>query len=691
MLTNCLFLLLLSAPCVYASARYEKRFEQIFPLSLMGSVMILFLFGLCGILKFGMTVLYVLAALFYCMGVVWIIKGRNVRKFMKKLFTPGAVFFLVSCVLLSVWNYGKLASSWDEFSHWVDVVKASTYVDDFGTNPAAHSTFQSYPPSMMLFQYSLQKLNMLLNPGVDFSEWHAYFAFQVFILSLMLPFFENTSFRQPGKLLMNAAIVFLAPLLFYGNLYSTVYIDPFVGVLFGSGMAMVVLRQKNDWLYRSHICLICATLTLAENAGFVFSSVLAVAFCVDQLMDVKQVRGAKRLPKANHNAAAKAHKDAAQDAHNDVAPDAHKDAAPSAHNDVAPAANKGNDVKAHQEKPVKEIVRYMTVFLAMAAVWLPKMLWSNEIKSAGAQIAFNGKIDWAILLDVILGRDTTYRSELIPLYQDALYSKTIPLGNIMVEINYMGLALVFLCILYLIWCLFKAKQPEQSKRHGVLLGLSGVMLVGYMVGLCVIYMFKFSEYEATRLASMERYLNIVFLGTWLIILLLSANWICLWSTRPESKLILLLVLLLASPTELFGDFVRGDYVRASIEAREPYEQLRQTIEEHCDGNDRIYFISQETTGFDYWVSRYNARPNSFNSNFTWSIGTTFYVGDVWTKKTTPQEWHALLMSQYDYVALYKVNDYFLANYGHLFADPENIETNALYFLNKSTGLLVKCE
>ena len=72
------------------------------------------------------------------------------------LFIIGLIIFLLVFFAFSVFNAGKLASTWDEFSHWIDIVKAMTTVDDFGTNPQSLSTFKSYPPAMSIFQYVLQ-------------------------------------------------------------------------------------------------------------------------------------------------------------------------------------------------------------------------------------------------------------------------------------------------------------------------------------------------------------------------------------------------------------------------------------------------------------------------------------------------------------------------------------------------------
>lgn len=627
MKTNLIFIALIGAGSVYAAAAHKKRFEETIPVCAMGAVLVLFLFGLLGVLQIGMIVLYILAALLYLLTAATVIKEKNLRQTLRNLLTPGAVFFMLVFALLTVLNVEKVASNWDEFSHWMDIVKAVAYVDDFGTNPAANSTYQSYPPAMMLFQYALQKVYMLIRPQGGFSEWRTYFAYQIFFVAILMPFLRNIDFRQILKLVIYAVIILVAPLLFYSNLFNAIYIDPFIGILFGAGMAMIILCPRKDGWYLAYICMLCAVMTLSKDVGFAFSLFLALAFGADCLLGAG-ARGRVRLL-------------------------------------MAPAA--------------------------LLGAYLPKLLWSLELKTSGARLTFNGKIDWRILLDVILGKDTSYRQSLVRTYRDALYSKNIALGNISVQINYVGLLLLFLALLYILWRVLSSHQPENRGSSAAVLGLSAGILVCYLVGLCVIYMFKFSQYEAVRLASMERYLNIAFLGVWMLILLLWADYVCRIKCSGTGMCILLAVLILVSPTKLFGDFVRGDNIISSKSIRAPYEPLKNSIHQICDGDDRIYFVSQETTGFDFWVSRFNARPNSFNPGMTWSIGESFYDGDVWTLEMTPEQWKTTLLEQYDYVALYKINDYFREHFGVLFVQPEDITENALYRVNHQTGLLEKCE
>lgn len=620
-----LFILLIISGSVYAAVKCELRFEETMPVFSMGLVMVLFSFGLFGILQVGMLAISILAFCLYMLTISELCNRQKLRTVSQFLITPGSVFFVLICIMLSVCNDGKVASQWDEFSHWVDIVKAVTAIDDFGTNPAANSVFQSYPPAMILFQYSIQKMNQWVHPGIGFSEWRVFYGYQLFSVIVMLPFFRNVQWNQMLRWLFLAIIVLLAPLLFF-NMYNTAYIDLFVGLLFGAGMAMVLLWPSDDVLGTATVCLICAVLTLSKDVGILFALTISLAYCTGAFFCGSKTKNGTFgfLP-------------------------------------VTP----------------------------WVATFLPKFLWEWEIRRSGCVKIFGNRISWSVLLEVILGRDTSYRAGLVHSYWNALCDKTVSLKNLPVSLNYISLLIIFAILLGCLYFFYKRNHYEQIGKLGAVLGCSAFALVAYVVGLCIIYMFKFSEYEATRFASMERYLNIPFLGIWLFILLSAEHLASSMRRTREIELCLILVIILCVPVQNFIMFTQRDYVRESQWVRAPYETLRQQIQIHCDGNDTIYFISQENKGFDFWVSRFNARPNHIEG--AWSIGEPFYDGDVWTENISQTAWRSMLLKDYDYVALYKINAYFLEQYGGLFEKPEEITVNTLYRINRESGMLQKCE
>ncbi|MGN0168566.1 MAG: hypothetical protein ACI4AB_11015 [Acetatifactor sp.] len=155
-----------------------------------------------------------------------------------------------------------------------------TTLDDFGTNPEAHSIFQSYPPAMTLFQYFLQKLSGWTGK-TDYTEWKLYLAYHVFVFSFLVPFAKDINCKKVFVGIIFGVTVFLCPLWFFCGIYTTIYIDPFLGILSGTGLAAIFLEEKKDAFYSVKIFLTCIMLVLSKDAGMMFAAVLAVAYVLD--------------------------------------------------------------------------------------------------------------------------------------------------------------------------------------------------------------------------------------------------------------------------------------------------------------------------------------------------------------------------------------------------------------------------
>lgn len=634
MLTYIAFFLAISSGSIFCSARFGRKFEEILPITCMGIVLILFVFGVMGILKAGVLAVVLLVVMLYCMSAATLVKKKDWRIFLSAVVTPGAVIFLCAYIAFALLNHGRLAYAWDEFSHWADIVKVMTLLDDFGTNPASHSIYQAYPPGMALFQYFLQKIFLFFNPGALFREALIYMPYQIFFASLLFPFFKGVSFKRPLRILLICAGIFIVPLVFFDTIYATVYIDPFLGFLAGAGFAAVFLDEDRDWVYSLYIWLLCATLILAKDSGMLFALLLAAAYCIS-IFD-----GAKRS---------------------------------------------GESTSRRQQ--------FLLAGVSLLFVLLPKLLWSLELKTSNALIMFTGKVDLVRLLKVLIGRDNTYLSTVFRNWGSALVHRRISLGYTGGEVSYYILFLATALFAFLLYKLFAAKKPQFRRTRGWVVLIMIAEIVIFLFGLCVMYMFKFSEYEATQLASFARYTNTVFLAAWITVGFIALHAIDLAPSRDRKQAleaVLLCVVLAVAPMGNIYSFVRGNTVRESVATRAPYAELSDKIMDVCDGKSTVYFISQENSGFDYWVTRFSVRPNSITALY-WSIGDgSFYEGDLWTLTITEEQWQQELVEKYDYVALYRLNDYFYEHYSTLFEDPTQIAENAVYRVDKDTGLLVFC-
>lgn len=634
MITQIVLLGVLISGSVLGSAVCRKRFEDLLPITCSSIVLLLFLCGILGGLKQGVYLVLGISCILWGSSIVFLFKEKNWREFAGNFLTPAFCIFVAAYIVLTYTNYGMMAASWDEFSHWADIVKAMVSIDDFGTNPLAQSIFQSYPPGMSLFQYFFQKVYLILNKGEIFSEWRLYFSYQIFFLSFLMPFlrkltFKNLSVQSVFKMAVAAVLCCLGPMLIFEDIYIIILIDAFLGLIAGTGMAMIFIREDKDWTYDVYILLNIAMLILAKDAGMLFAVFIFATYVLDNIFFRKEVKS-KQLMKA---------------------------------------------------------VFGLLVLLA------PKMLWSYNIKSNNAYVAFSNKVDVVELFKVIFGIDkTSYRVDVVKNFFDGLVTRCFEITVLDIKVPYIVMFIILTAACYVMFRKYKAWNSEYVNSRRMVLILFIVETVVYVLGLCVTYMFKFSEYEAVGIASFERYMHIMLQGLVIFLMLVVVNYIISNLSYKFFSIGVLCLTLVLLPWGMIKDVGMRVTVTNTVNTRVRYMPIIEQVERIAKESGtrlRINVISQESAGYDALILRYSLRPNMIVGSE--SIGEPFYDGDIWTVEKTAEEWQEELVKNADYVALYHLNDYFMEEFSGVFENPKDIHENGIYWVNKDTGLLELCE
>lgn len=189
----------------------------------------------------------------------------------------------------------------------------------------------------------------------------------------------------------------------------------------------------------------------------------------------------------------------------------------------------------------------------------------------------------------------------------------------------------------------------------------------YLVFLLFSYLVFFSDYEGVRLASFERYISSYMLA-WIIITLallfrtieLHGKWIAIALSS------LLLYLLLYSSPYYFKQDYRG--IKTDIKFLPTRNQLQSRLNElkpYLKQSDRVYFIHQNSTGFEMYMFYYLASPIVM-ANSCWSIGPKYYPGDVWTCNQNLSE----LSKNYNYLVINQADEQFWTANAPLFEKPQ---------------------
>ena len=151
-----LLLLLLLAGWFFHCA-LRLRMARSLPMTMCGIVALLYLFALAGQLRAGVAAVSLLLLLMGGYAFVQTLRRRAWKETAALLLCPECVLFLLAFFAILYVDYGRVADSWDDFSHWADTVKLM-FAHDALPTAAMGAQFPSYPPAMALLQYFVQRL-----------------------------------------------------------------------------------------------------------------------------------------------------------------------------------------------------------------------------------------------------------------------------------------------------------------------------------------------------------------------------------------------------------------------------------------------------------------------------------------------------------------------------------------------------
>ncbi|MBQ3210215.1 MAG: hypothetical protein IJB09_01800 [Oscillospiraceae bacterium] len=619
--------LLISSGSIAGAVFWNKSYGEMLPFTCCSLALVLFVFGLLGILKAGIYFLLFSALAVYLLCLVRIIRFRTYGKTAQLLFSPGFFMFLAVFVSLLYVNIGRNVYEWDELSHWALVVKSMAEYDALGSAASSGVLFKSYPPIMALFQYLFVRLSQLQGSPV-FSDWLLYFAYQVFALSFIFPFFTKARIKSLFSSLLLFLSICLVPMLLFSEFYCSLYIDAFLGIVAACGWGMLFWsgEEESFSLYSlAFLCLCSAVLVLAKDVGLVLACFLAAGCLVRILLCPRKTAAFSPIP------------------------------------------------------------RPLLCAAPLLSVALPKLLWSRHLDIFQVSRSFSNPVDFGVLWNVLLGKDSSYKRDVLLSYFKIWSEERLSLGEFELELSY-GL-MFFLLPAALIFALhlLSGTQPEKRGETRVLAALVLIQHLVYAAGLCIIYMFKFSEYEALRLASFERYISTLFLLELLLLFVVTAR--LLSRLTWKAPLILLIVTLAFSPLGTMRSLASGLNKYISIERSMLYGLCSDRILEEVSEGERIFLVAQEDSGHEYLLFKYRLFPHVSEQSTGWSLDPGFTEGGISPENISAAQLWELLEEQYDYVFVYRSNEYFHSTYGQLFDEPEKLSDLSFFRVDREQGTL----
>ncbi|MHC1773623.1 MAG: hypothetical protein AB9907_18165 [Flexilinea sp.] len=523
----------------------------------------------------------------------------------------------------------------DEFSHWGLVVKNMVIFDAFGYIKGGTTMFPSYPPAISLLQYFFIRL------GSGFHEASLYQALDIMAVSTFMPLFKSIPLKKWKHLPLLAVIVFTLPLVFYADFYHLLYVDALLGVLFAyilfSYFSEVILTKFSIL----NISLASVVLTLLKGSGFGLALIVNVIIWIDVIFLQKK--------KSNHD---------------------------------------------HQQKIIMACAAVST-FLVFCA----KLSWNIFLKYT------NTPIDWnlsGVNFSEVFGLITSNTADS---HKAAFQNVTRLLFDFQNGYAYQGqgnYAIKMSCFMWIgIYILigfiiFRTQKNEFEKRRIKFIVISLVCgFLFYTASIYVLYCIIFPETEGITGTSFYRYINSYLSGGLIFLILLLI--VKTETQNPEKSRFFLVSLLCASMAFVpyyevmrFSPIISDAEFKAVREMRSQYAASGRFSKIMDPDNDKVFVINFTDNGLTHLIVQYNATPIPVQSLFSRNIMEVNKENGKLIWNITPNEWSQRLMAEYTYVYLYDIDNNFEEIYKRLFNDPNSIQDNSLFKIDK-TGEEVRFE
>jgi len=618
-----IFVSMLLATSTAISIGFRRKFEETISVTCFLFIIILYITGLFGSLSSGVyaCIAVSIVSLAFC-GFYAI---KNKRCFLQRIISPAFICFIIVVLLICVVHHRRVFTLWDEFSHWGLVTKNMYMLDSFGNNPSSTTYFTGYPPATSLFQY----LSCKISGG--FKDSTLIIAQNILTFSLFMPLFKLTSWKKKSSIFTVLLIAIAIPQIFCFHYFMAIYVDSLLGILFAYIIYCYFTSEKLDSFSITNICMGLFIFPMIKASGTGLAVICIFIIAIDIILNRKHKLSYKSL--------------------------------------LSKSA--------------------ITIIAFVLALLLSKYSWDFYLKATntGQAWASMSNLTLSNIVDFFTGKGPTYRYDTFKNFVSFVLSKDYFSNTFNMTFMMWTVVSVVLAVVLV------HKIPKENILYKRTKNMFIGIFVGYIVysiGMLFLYLFTFSEYEAKILASIGRYLSTYSLA----IILLIAYFYIYYSYKkvidfPMKRIIIIMslgVVLFSNGIPLARVTVLTPLIKRDARVKraplDPLIDISQTLD--TDGK-RLYFISQNTSGEDYWVARYNLTPIPINSNGEWSIGTPYSDNDVWTKKTTYEEWITDLSKNYSHVYLYKIDQQFVDEFGSAFKNIEEIKNNSLFKLTMIDG------
>lgn len=303
--------------------------------------------------------------------------------------------------------------------------------------------------------------------------------------------------------------------------------------------------------------------------------------------------------------------------------------------------------------------------LPLAALLLAKESWQWYAASIGALSDFSIPSLSALLEPPLLARTQATTSAFLERIQGGKF-----LGPVI------GLSLLSG---FTFWLHGKAVRL----KGGLGLGVLFASMLGYIAFLFLSYLVFFSEYEGVRLASFSRYSKTYFLAWALVLFALASSFMHKKSTTAQRRVAIVLVVLFmaVAPRQFYADMGSVTIDPELLEKRKKAEELASIVLKHIQPGESVYFISQNSSGYEKFAFNYAMLPYR-SSQACWSLGKPYGAEDVWTCDKRLGD----VVDGYKYLAVYRIDEGFWLRHSLPPNQGDSLKEGGVFAINQHSGL-----
>jgi len=262
--------------CAYLKKKWNVRIEFGPAIVSAGISSILFAAGIMNVLKYAAYLLLVTGILLFVL---------NFRSLLKKRIWIVSVLLLALMFYAAVLAKDAMITSYDNFSHWLTVVKNMVLTDRMPNFSDVLIEFQSYPLGSGLWLYYFGEICMM-------TEGVLLFAQTAMLLFMLLPLcsFVKKGNRFSGILVAIYAVYVLST----GHGIFALTVDTLLAAVGVACMAIIAYEKENPERALAEIAPLLILEVQIKNSGIFFALVCMIYFAVTHWNAIKRTKKIRR-------------------------------------------------------------------------------------------------------------------------------------------------------------------------------------------------------------------------------------------------------------------------------------------------------------------------------------------------------------------------------------------------------------